>query len=159
MDKHNGGMVHTAYESDIEDETENRLRVSENSQIAQLDAEALAVVAARSCPTASTINIDKSSRVHIGPKIVSVVQNVDNNEKVKGESISIFQPTRHFRCDYNKIIYWNSFVTLLFDKLDLSLIFNEKYQIVFIAFWMKENNVGNAKDSVNKYLCISTLER
>lgn len=81
----NKSLVRDSIESESEDVLGNRLRVSDNSQIAELDVSALAVAASRECPAVNTINIDKSSGVHIGPKIVSVVQNVDNNEKVKGK--------------------------------------------------------------------------
>jgi hypothetical protein len=40
---------------------------------------------ARTAPVVSQMNITKSSRVHIGPKFVSVTQNVENTELVKGE--------------------------------------------------------------------------
>ncbi|GBO99944.1 hypothetical protein EVAR_73636_1, partial [Eumeta japonica] len=42
----------------------------------------IATLAARACPVVDTINVDNSTEV-IGAKIVSVVQNIDNSEKVK----------------------------------------------------------------------------
>ena len=43
--------------------------------------------ASRAQPGVTKINVTKSSRLHIGPKFVSVTQNVDNSEVVKGEPL------------------------------------------------------------------------
>lgn len=55
------------------------------SDVVVMDDRAVASVVPPA-PVVSTLNVTKSSKVHIGTKIVSVTQNVHNVEVVKGES-------------------------------------------------------------------------
>ncbi|XP_063372862.1 peptidoglycan recognition protein-like isoform X1 [Cydia amplana] len=57
------------------------------SEMAVVSSGPPAELVARTTPVVSTMNISKSSRVHIGPKFVSVTQNVENAELVKGTSL------------------------------------------------------------------------
>lgn len=66
---------------------ENRIEVSDRmngtSNMATLDERAIA--AAMPASNVANLNVTKSSKVHIGPKFVSVTQNVQNAEMVKGK--------------------------------------------------------------------------
>ncbi|XP_026738966.1 peptidoglycan recognition protein 1-like isoform X2 [Trichoplusia ni] len=57
-------------------------RTSGSSEVVVMDERVLEA-AARAQPALTNINVTKSSRLHIGPKFVSVTQNVDNTEVVK----------------------------------------------------------------------------
>lgn len=57
------------------------------SEVVVLD-DRIIEAANRAQPGVTNINVTKSSRLHIGPKFVSVTQNVDNTEVVKGEPLS-----------------------------------------------------------------------
>lgn len=56
------------------------------SEVVVLD-DRVVEAASRAQPGVTNINVTKSSRLHIGPKFVSVTQNVDNTEVVKGEPL------------------------------------------------------------------------
>ncbi|XP_063546739.1 peptidoglycan recognition protein-like isoform X2 [Cydia strobilella] len=56
------------------------------SEMAVVSSMPPAELVARTTPVVSTMNITKSSGVHIGPKFVSVTQNVENAELVKAYS-------------------------------------------------------------------------
>lgn len=45
------------------------------------------VIADVAIPTISTLNVTKSSNIHIGSKVVSVTQNVQNPNVVKGKIV------------------------------------------------------------------------
>ncbi|XP_046976843.1 peptidoglycan recognition protein-like isoform X3 [Vanessa cardui] len=60
---------------------EERGRVNNGSDLVVMDERAIA--AAMPVPNVATLNVTKSSKVHIGPKFVSVTQNVQNAEMVK----------------------------------------------------------------------------
>ncbi|CAD0194037.1 unnamed protein product [Chrysodeixis includens] len=60
-------------------------RTSGSSEVVVMD-ERMLEAAARTQPALTNINVTKSSRLHIGPKFVSVTQNVDNTEVVKVEN-------------------------------------------------------------------------
>lgn len=59
-------------------------RTSDGSELVMMD-DRIVEAAARSQPAVNNLNVTKSSRVHIGPKFVSITQNVDNTEVVKGQ--------------------------------------------------------------------------
>lgn len=61
-------------------------RSSGGSEVVVLD-DGIIEAASRAQPGVTNINVTKSSRLHIGPKFVSVTQNVDNTEVVKGEPL------------------------------------------------------------------------
>ncbi|XP_075990727.1 peptidoglycan-recognition protein SC2-like isoform X4 [Anticarsia gemmatalis] len=61
-------------------------------------------------PAVTNLNVTKSSRVHIGPKFVSVTQNVDNTEVVKGRILGLElvspQNTKRLRCSIAVFVCW-----------------------------------------------------
>ncbi|XP_063633130.1 uncharacterized protein LOC134804117 isoform X2 [Cydia splendana] len=65
---------------------------------------------ARTTPVVSTMNITKSSRVHIGPKFVSVTQNVETAELVKGRilGLELVAPMKSngLRCSVAVFVCW-----------------------------------------------------
>lgn len=61
-------------------------RSSCGSEVVVMDDRIMQVVEG-SQPAIANLNVNKSSRVHIGPKFVTVTQNVDKTEVVKGEPL------------------------------------------------------------------------
>ncbi|XP_045510318.1 peptidoglycan-recognition protein SC2-like isoform X2 [Colias croceus] len=66
--------------------------------------------AAASTPQVSNLNVNKSSRVHIGPKFVSVTQNVQNAEMIKGRILGLelvsTKHARRVRCSVAVFVCW-----------------------------------------------------
>ncbi|XP_063372864.1 peptidoglycan-recognition protein 2-like isoform X3 [Cydia amplana] len=80
------------------------------SEMAVVSSGPPAELVARTTPVVSTMNISKSSRVHIGPKFVSVTQNVENAELVKGRilGLELVAPMKSngLRCSVAVFVCW-----------------------------------------------------
>lgn len=61
-------------------------RDSSGSQVAVMDQRVLAS-AADNMPSISQLNVSQKSKVHVGPKFLSVTQNVHNAEMIKSKFI------------------------------------------------------------------------
>ncbi|XP_014366543.2 peptidoglycan-recognition protein LF isoform X1 [Papilio machaon] len=83
-------------------------RTSTNSDVVLVDGQGLAP--ASTPPTIANLNVTKSSRVHIGPKFVSVTQNLQNTEVVKGRllGLELVSPkgARRLRCSVAVFVCW-----------------------------------------------------
>lgn len=73
-------------ESDGERENEVSSRSSTGSEVVMMNEKVVASALRTAVPTVSNLNVTKTTGLHIGPKFVSVTQNVHNNEVVKGEN-------------------------------------------------------------------------
>ncbi|XP_004929814.1 peptidoglycan-recognition protein SC2 isoform X2 [Bombyx mori] len=88
-----------------------------SSDVAVVDDRIMAVAtqAASSTPI-SQLNVTKSSRVHIGPKFISVTQTVRNTEEIKGQILGqeliSSKSTRKLRCSIAVFVCWTLIVTL-----------------------------------------------
>lgn len=56
-------------------------RASAGSEVVMVEDR---VLATDQTPAVAQLNVTNSSRVHVGPKLVSVTQNIHNNEVIKG---------------------------------------------------------------------------
>ncbi|XP_050361039.1 peptidoglycan-recognition protein SC2-like isoform X2 [Nymphalis io] len=87
---------------------EERGRVNNGSDLVVMDERAIA--AAMPVPNVATLNVTKSSKVHIGPKFVSVTQNVQNAEMVKGHFLGLelvsSKQARRLRCSVAVFVCW-----------------------------------------------------
>ncbi|XP_013146476.1 PREDICTED: peptidoglycan-recognition protein SC2-like isoform X2 [Papilio polytes] len=83
-------------------------RTSTNSEVVLVDGQGLAP--ASTPPTIANLNVTKSSRVHIGPKFVSVTQNLHNTNEVKGRflGLELVSPkgSRRLRCSVAVFVCW-----------------------------------------------------
>ncbi|KAJ8736950.1 hypothetical protein PYW07_000221 [Mythimna separata] len=80
-----------------------------SSEVVVLDDRVIEA-ANRAQPGVTNINVTRSSRLHIGPKFVSVTQNVDNTEVVKGRILGLElvspQNSRRLRCSIAVFVCW-----------------------------------------------------
>ncbi|XP_032526740.2 peptidoglycan-recognition protein SC2-like isoform X2 [Danaus plexippus] len=69
-----------------------------------------AIASAIPSPAVANLNISKSSKVHIGPKFVSVTQNVQNAETLKGRFLGLelvsTKQARRLRCSVAVFVCW-----------------------------------------------------
>ncbi|CAK1588559.1 unnamed protein product [Parnassius mnemosyne] len=83
-------------------------RVSTISEVVPMDGANLATSAAT--PNVGNLSVTKSSRVHIGPKFVSVTQNLQNTEVVKGRFLGLelvsSKRARRLRCSVAVFVCW-----------------------------------------------------
>ncbi|XP_068621744.1 uncharacterized protein [Battus philenor] len=83
-------------------------RSSANSDVVLVDGQSLA--ASTAPPTVANLSITKSSRVHIGPKFISVTQNLQNTEVVKGRFLGLelvsAERARRLRCSVAVFVCW-----------------------------------------------------
>ncbi|XP_045458551.1 peptidoglycan-recognition protein SC2-like [Melitaea cinxia] len=97
-----------------EDRIEVSDRMNGTSNVAILDERAIA--AAMPAPNVANLNVTKSSKVHIGPKFVSVTQNVQNAEMIKGRFLGLelvsSKRARRLRCCVVVFISWALIVTI-----------------------------------------------
>ncbi|CAK1588556.1 unnamed protein product [Parnassius mnemosyne] len=84
------------------------VRWSTNSEIVAMDGVNLATSTA--APNVGNLSVTKSSRVHIGPKFVSVTQNLQNTEVVKGRCLGLelvsSKRARRLRCSVAVFVCW-----------------------------------------------------
>ncbi|CAH2034861.1 unnamed protein product, partial [Iphiclides podalirius] len=83
-------------------------RTSANSEVVLVEGQGLANSTA--APTVANLNVTKSSRVHIGPKFVSVTQNLQNTEVIKGRFLGLelvsSKRARRLRCSVAVFVCW-----------------------------------------------------
>lgn len=68
------------------------------SEVVIMDEGVLAGQMAREMPHVTSLSVTKSSRVHVGPKIVHVNQTVQNKEMIKGECMTKVDCSEGFLC-------------------------------------------------------------
>ncbi|CAH2103966.1 unnamed protein product [Euphydryas editha] len=97
-----------------ENSIEEHGRINGTSNVVVLDERAIA--AAMPAPNVANLNVTKSSKVHIGPKFVSVTQNVQNAEMVKGRFLGLelvsSKRARRLRCSVAIFICWALIVAI-----------------------------------------------
>ncbi|CAG5039165.1 unnamed protein product [Parnassius apollo] len=83
-------------------------RVSTISEVVPMDGTTLTTSIAT--PNVGNLSVNKSSRVHIGPKFVSVTQNLQNTEVVKGRFLGLelvsSKRARRLRCSVAVFVCW-----------------------------------------------------
>ncbi|XP_028163398.1 peptidoglycan-recognition protein LB-like isoform X3 [Ostrinia furnacalis] len=80
------------------------------TEVVLMDEGAMAAQMGRETPHITSLNVTKSSRVHVGPKFVSVNQTIQNKEMIKGRFLGLElmsgESTRKLRCSVAVFLCW-----------------------------------------------------
>ncbi|XP_028163397.1 peptidoglycan-recognition protein SC2-like isoform X2 [Ostrinia furnacalis] len=109
------------------------------TEVVLMDEGAMAAQMGRETPHITSLNVTKSSRVHVGPKFVSVNQTIQNKEMIKGRFLGLElmsgESTRKLRCSVAVFLCWAFLVS---SGLAIYLVYVALWHQVRLDIGLKE---------------------